>query len=127
MDREIRMKEQALLEKLLSFQFVISESLVDLSKGNYDEATFIKKVYDYLHKYYCYRDAYELLTPALDRLAAYDKVSDRTKILTYYRSDIGEYDYAELAGGISRAVCNKLGEYESIYMEAHKNNENIEN
>ena len=44
-------KEQETLNKLISFAFVMSENMVGLTKGNYDEATFIKKTYEYLHKY----------------------------------------------------------------------------
>ncbi len=43
--------ESEALEKLLSFAFVMSENMVGLTKGNYDKDTFIKKTYEYLHKY----------------------------------------------------------------------------
>ena len=39
------------LEKLVSFAFVMSENMIGLTKGNYDANQFIKKTYDYLHKY----------------------------------------------------------------------------
>ena len=39
------------LEKLVSFAFVMSENMIGLTKGNYDYNQFIKKTYDYLHKY----------------------------------------------------------------------------
>jgi len=45
-------KELETLEKLLSFAFVMSENMVGLTKGNYDEDAFIKKTYAYLHKYH---------------------------------------------------------------------------
>ena len=44
-------KESETLEKLLSFVFVMGENMVGLTKGNYDEKTFIKKTYEYLQKY----------------------------------------------------------------------------
>jgi len=44
-------KESETLEKLLSFAFVMGENMVGLTKGNYDEKTFIKKTYEYLQKY----------------------------------------------------------------------------
>lgn len=44
-------KELETLEKLVSFAFVMSENMIGLTKGNYDYNQFIKKTYDYLHKY----------------------------------------------------------------------------
>ena len=44
-------KELEALEKLLSFAFVMSENMVGLTKGNYDEKQFINKTYSYLHTY----------------------------------------------------------------------------
>lgn len=44
-------KELETLEKLVSFALVMSENMIGLTKGNYDYNQFIKKTYDYLHKY----------------------------------------------------------------------------
>ena len=44
-------KKLETLEKLISFAFVMSENVIGLTKGNYDESQFIKKTYGYLHKY----------------------------------------------------------------------------
>ena len=35
-------KEQEVIDKLLSFAFAMSENMIGLTKGNYDEKTFIK-------------------------------------------------------------------------------------
>lgn len=44
-------KELETVDKLLSFAFAMSENMVGLSKGNYDETQFIKNTSEYLHKY----------------------------------------------------------------------------
>lgn len=44
-------REKETLSNLVSFAFVMSENMVGLSKGNYDEKRFIDKTYDYLQKY----------------------------------------------------------------------------
>lgn len=65
-------KEQEALEKLLSFAFVMSENMVGLTKGNYDEATFIKKTYEYLHEYIGNFECRDILKSALQRLESID-------------------------------------------------------
>lgn len=45
------MNSEDILDNLLSFVFVMSENMVGLTKGNYDEKVFVKKTYEYLNKY----------------------------------------------------------------------------
>lgn len=84
------------LEKLLSFAFVMSENMVGLSKGNYDEATFIKKTYVYLHKYNVDLNSKQELEKSLQRLEAIDnaKPSEALEELfkTTYFGSKEEYD-----------------------------------
>ena len=68
-------KELEALDKLLSFAFVMSENMVGLTKGNYDEATFIKKTYEYLHKYNVDSKSKLELEKALKRLEAIDNIN----------------------------------------------------
>ena len=65
-------EELEALEKLLSFAFVMSENMVGLTKGNYNEATFVKKTYEYLHKYNVDLNSKIDLKEALRRLEAID-------------------------------------------------------
>lgn len=65
-------KELEALDKLISFAFVMSENMVGLTKGNYDEATFIKKTYEYLHKYNVDLNSKSELEKALQRLEQID-------------------------------------------------------
>lgn len=69
------MSKTETLEKLLSFAFVMSENMVGLTKGNYDEATFIKKTYAYLHKYNIDSKSKLELEKALQRLEAIDNAN----------------------------------------------------
>ncbi len=68
-------KELENLKKLMSFAFVMSENMVGLTKGNYDEATFIKKTYEYLHKYYVDAKSGLELENSLQRLEAIDNAN----------------------------------------------------
>ena len=79
------------LEKLLSFAFVMSENMVGLTKGNYDEATFVKKTYEYLHKYNVDLNSKLDLKEALRRLEAIDnsKPSEALKCLEYLDETCG--------------------------------------
>lgn len=67
-------KEVEALEKLMSFAFVMSENMVGLTKGNYDENQFIKKTYEYLHKYNVDAKSQLELKKALQRLEAIDNI-----------------------------------------------------
>ena len=67
-------KELETLEKLLSFAFAISENMVGLTKGNYDENTFIKKTYEYLQKYTVDRNEQKTIKQALQRLDTYEQI-----------------------------------------------------
>lgn len=69
------MSKTETLEKLLSFAFVMSENMVGLTKGNYDEATFIKKTYEYLHKYNVDLNSKQELEKALQRLEVIDNAN----------------------------------------------------
>ena len=65
-------KKLETLEKLISFAFVMSENMIGLTKGNYDESQFIKKTYGYLHKYNVDMKSQFELESALKRLEAID-------------------------------------------------------
>ena len=65
-------KEQEIVEKLLSFAFAMSENMIGLTKGNYDEKVFIKKTYEYLQKYTLDRDEQKTIRQALNRLEEID-------------------------------------------------------
>lgn len=65
-------KELETLEKLISFAFVMSENMIGLTKGNYDENQFIKKTYEYLHKYNVDLDSKLKLKKSLQRLETID-------------------------------------------------------
>lgn len=67
-------KELETLEKLISFAFVMSENMVGLTKGNYDENTFIKKTYEYLQKYTVDRNEQKTIKQALQRLDIYEQI-----------------------------------------------------
>lgn len=66
------MSKTETLEKLLLFAFVMSENMVGLTKGNYDEDAFVKKTYAYLHKYNVDLNSKLELEKALQRLEAID-------------------------------------------------------
>lgn len=68
-------KELETLEKLISFAFVMSENMVGLTKGNYDENQFIKKTYEYLHKYNVDLNSKLELKKSLQRLESIDNAS----------------------------------------------------
>ena len=65
-------KELEIVEKLLSFAFAMSENMIGLTKGNYDENTFIKKTYDYLQKYTVDRNEQKTIKQSIERLEAID-------------------------------------------------------
>ena len=67
-------KELETLEKLISFAFVMSENMIGLTKGNYDENTFIKKTYEYLQKYTVGRNEQKTIKQALQRLDIYEQI-----------------------------------------------------
>lgn len=76
-------KEVEALEKLISFAFVMGENMVGLTKGNYDENQFIKKTYEYLHKYNVDAKSQLELKKALQRLESIDnaKPSEALELL----------------------------------------------
>lgn len=65
-------REQEVVDKLLSFAFAMSENMIGLTKGNYDENTFVKKTYEYLHKYALGRNEQKAIKQSLERLEAID-------------------------------------------------------
>lgn len=79
-------KELETLEKLLSFAFVMSENMVGLTKGNYDEGTFIKKTYEYLHKYSVDLHSRLELEQALQRLESIDN-ADPSEALVKFKDN----------------------------------------
>jgi len=101
------MSKTETLEKLLLFAFVMSENMVGLTKGNYDEDAFVKKTYAYLHKYNVDLNSKLELEKALQRLEAIDnsnpsealktlEVLDKTispllePVLAEYEDDLGD-------------------------------------
>ena len=68
-------KDLETLEKLLSFASVMSENMIGLTKGNYDGNQFIKKTYDYLHKYNVDAKSRLELEITLKRLEAIDNAN----------------------------------------------------
>ena len=68
-------KELETLEKLLSFSFAMSENMIGLTKGNYDESTFIKKTYEYLQKYTVDRNEQKTIKQSIERLEAIDNAN----------------------------------------------------
>ena len=67
-------KEQEIVDKLLSFAFAMSENMIGLTKGNYDENTFIKKTYEYLQKYTVDHNEQKTIKQSIERLEAIDNV-----------------------------------------------------
>ena len=65
-------KEQEIVEKLLSFAFAMSENMIGLTKGNYDEKTFIKKTYEYLQKYTVDHNDQKIIKQSIERLESID-------------------------------------------------------
>ena len=68
-------KEQKIVEKLLSFAFAMSENMIGLTKGNYDEKTFIKKTYEYLQKYTVDHNDQKIIKQSIERLEALDNAN----------------------------------------------------
>ena len=68
-------KEQEIVDKLLSFAFAMSENMVGLTKGNYDENTFIKKTYEYLQKYTVDHNEQKTIKQSIERLEAIDNAN----------------------------------------------------
>lgn len=92
-------KEQEIVEKLLSFTFAMSENMIGLTKGNYDEKTFIKKTYEYLQKYTIGRDEQKTIKKSIERLEAIDNAtpSEALECLECLYSDPVDY------GSVDRA------------------------
>ena len=95
-------KEQEVVDKLLSFAFAMSENMVGLTKGNYDENTFIKKTYEYLQKYTVDRNEQKIIRQALNCLEEIDTANHNEALECLeclycepedYRSNDREKDY----------------------------------
>ncbi len=86
-------KEQEVVEKLLSFAFAMSENMIGLTKGNYDEKTFVKKTYEYLQKYTVDRNEQKTIKQALNRLEEMDTANpnDVLECLEYLYSNPEDY------------------------------------
>ena len=86
-------KEQEIVEKLLSFAFAMSENMIGLTKGNYDEKTFIKKTYEYLQKYTIDRNEQNIVKQSLERLEEIDNAtsSEALECLECLYSDPDDY------------------------------------
>ena len=95
-------KEQEIVDKLLSFAFAMSENMIGLTKGNYDENTFIKKTYEYLQKYTVDRNEQKAIKQSIERLEAIDNAEPNEALECLeclycepedYRSNDREKDY----------------------------------
>ena len=85
-------KELETLEKLISFAFVMSENMVGLTKGNYDENQFIKKTYEYLHKYNVDLNSKLELKKSLQRLESIDNANP-SEALEYIENKLKDLEY----------------------------------
>ena len=103
-------KELETLEKLMSFAFVMSENMIGLTKGNYDETTFIKKTYEYLQKYTVDRNEQKTIKQALQRLDIYEQILGNGRLTDRnYKNTTLELD--------SCKPYLRLGQLEDIYEE----------
>lgn len=86
-------REQEIVEKLLSFAFAMSENMIGLTKGNYNEKAFIKKTYEYLQKYTIDRNEQKAVRQSLERLEAIDSAtsSEALECLECLYSDPDDY------------------------------------
>ena len=80
-------KEFEALENLLSFAFVMSENMVGLTKGNYDEKEFVKKTDEYLRNYIKNFECRDILKQALNELQAI-KESNSSEALDRLLQDV---------------------------------------
>ena len=103
-------KEQEIVEKLLSFAFAMSENMIGLTKGNYDENTFIKKTYEYLQKYTIDRNEQKTIKQALQRLDKYEQILGNGRLTDRnYKNTTLDLD--------SCKPYLRLGQLEDIYEE----------
>ena len=109
-------KELETLEKLISFAFAMSENMIGLTKGNYDENTFIKKTYEYLQKYTIGRDEQKAIKQSIERLEASDNVEPNEALECLeclycesedYRSNDRAKDYATIKNYILKTQEQK--------------------
>lgn len=124
-------KEQEVVEKLLSFAFAMSENMIGLTKGNYDESTFIKKTYEYLQKYTVDRNEQKAIKKSIERLEALDntETSEALVCLEYlncsdedYRSNDRAKDYETIKQALQR-----LDRYEKILGNGRLTDRNYKN
>ena len=78
-------KYEEALENLLSFAFVMSENMVGLTKGNYDEKEFVKKTDEYLRNYIKNFECRDILKQALNELQAIKKSNPNEALEAIYR------------------------------------------
>ena len=109
-------KEQEIVDKLLSFAFAMSENMVGLTKGNYDENTFIKKTYEYLQKYTVDHNEQKTIRQALNRLEEIDTANPNEALecleylyceSEYYRSVDKAKDYDTIKNYILKTQKKK--------------------
>lgn len=101
-------REQEIVEKLLSFAFAMSENMIGLGKGNYDEKTFIKKTYEYLQKYTVDRNEQKTIKQALQRLNKYEQILGNGRLTDRnYKNTTLDLD--------SCKPYLRLGELEDVY------------
>lgn len=124
-------KELEILEKLISFAFAMSENMIGLTKGNYDESTFIKKTYEYLQKYTVDRNEQKTIKKSIERLEALDntETSEALVCLEYlycntedYRSNDKANDYEYVKQALQR-----LAKYEQILGSGRLTDRNYKN
>lgn len=103
-------KELETLEKLISFAFAMSENMIGLTKGNYDENTFIKKTYGYLLDYSVDRNEQKTIKQALQRLDRYEQILGSGRLTDRnYKNTTLDLD--------SCKPYLRLGQLEDIYEE----------
>lgn len=107
-------KEQEVVEKLLSFAFAMSGNMIGLTKGNYDEKTFVKKTYEYLQKYTIDRNEQKIIKQALQRLNEYEQLLGSGRLTDRnYKNTTLDLD--------SCKPYLRLGQLEDIYEECKSN------
>lgn len=124
-------KEREVVEKLLSFAFAMSENMIGLTKGNYDENTFIKKTYEYLQKYTIDRNEQKTIKQSLERLEAIDNAtsSEALECLECLYSDPDDYRSNDRAKDYEyvKQALQRLDRYEQILGNGRLTDRNYKN
>lgn len=113
-------KELEVVEKLLSFAFAMSENMIGLTKGNYDEKTFIKKTYGYLLEYSVDRNEQKAIEQSLERLEAIDNAIEICK-----KANEQKYVYIKETYGIIKSEFLDDLDYEILNNRLYVNSRGI--